>query len=91
LAVRYQITPNHRLSITESEEIISQNLGAGICPIGCQTGDVSKNNAQISEVWTISPRMTNEVRFGYTNQLNFFNLTLDRDTQPSRMAVCQSR
>ncbi len=69
----YQITANHRLTITESEgDNPGESLGAGICPIGCQSGDVSKNNAQISEVWTISPRMTNEVRFGYTNQLNFF-------------------
>jgi hypothetical protein len=69
----YQITANHRLTITESSgDNPGESLGAGICPIGCQTGDVSKNNAQISEVWTISPRMTNEVRFGYTNQLNFF-------------------
>jgi hypothetical protein len=76
----YQITSNHRLSITESEgDNPGQNFGAGICPIGCQTSDISKNNAQISEVWTISPHMTNEARFGYTNQLNFFvPTTLDK-------------
>ena len=38
---------------------------------------MSKQNAQISDVWAISPRITNEVRLGYTNQLNFFSpLTL---------------
>src|SRR6202042_412612 len=30
-------------------------------------------NAQISDVWSITPRITNEVRLGYTNQLNFFS------------------
>ena len=74
----YQITENNRITITESAgDNPGESFGAGICPIGCQTGDVSKNNAQISEVWTINPRMTNEARFGYTNQLNFFQpLTL---------------
>ena len=69
----YQINENNRITITESAgDNPGESFGAGICPIGCQTGDVSKNNAQISDVWTISPRVTNEVRFGYTNQLNFF-------------------
>jgi Carboxypeptidase regulatory-like domain len=82
----YQITPNHRLSITESEgDNPGQNFGAGICPIGCQTSDISKNNAQISEVWTISPRMTNEVRMGYTNQLNFFVPTTLGQGYPAKL------
>jgi hypothetical protein len=74
----YQVTSNNRITITESEgDNPGQGFGAGICPIGCQSNDVSKNNAQVSDVWTISPRMTNEVRLGYTNQLNFFQpLTL---------------
>ena len=69
----YQVTASNRISITESEgDNPGQSFGAGICPIGCQSNDVSKNNAQISDVWIISPRMTNELRLGYTNQLNFF-------------------
>ena len=76
----YQVTANNRITITESEgDNPGESFGAGICPIGCQSNDVSKNNAQISDVWTINPRMTNEVRFGYTNQLNFFQpLTLGK-------------
>jgi Carboxypeptidase regulatory-like domain/TonB dependent receptor len=69
----YQVTPTNRITISESE---GDNPGAtdssGLCPIGCQTGDVSKNNAQATDVWVISPRITNELRLGYTNQLNFF-------------------
>jgi Carboxypeptidase regulatory-like domain len=74
----YQVSSNNRITVTESEgDNPGQSFGAGICPIGCQSNDVSKNNAQISDVWTISPRITNEVRLGYTNQLNFFEpLTL---------------
>ena len=70
----YQIKPNNRLMISESEgDNPGEGFGAGICPIDCQSQDVSKQNAQISDVWSISSRVTNEVRMGYTNQLNFFS------------------
>jgi Carboxypeptidase regulatory-like domain len=69
----YQITPNHRFIASETE---SDNpalyLNEGICPINCQHGDVSRDNAQVSEVWTISPRTINEARLGFTDQMNFF-------------------
>jgi hypothetical protein len=42
------------------------------CPIGCQNGDVDSNNAQITDVWTISSRTINEARIGFTNQGNFY-------------------
>jgi hypothetical protein len=70
----YQINPNNHIVISESEgDNPGQSNVAGICPIDCQSQDVSKQNAQISDVWSISPRWTNEVRLGYTNQLNFFS------------------
>jgi Carboxypeptidase regulatory-like domain len=70
----YQVKPNNHIVISESEgDNPGQGFGAGICPINCQSQDVSKQNAQISDVWSISPRITNEVRLGYTNQLNFFS------------------
>ena len=71
--IDWQIKSNNRITISESEgDNPGFSFGAGVCPIGCQTNDVSKQNAQVSDVWTISPRITNEVRLGYTNQLNFF-------------------
>jgi hypothetical protein len=82
----YQVKPNNRITVTESEgDNPGQSFGAGICPIGCQTGDVSKNNAQVSDVWTISPRMTNELRLGYTNQLNFFEPTTLGEGYPQKL------
>jgi hypothetical protein len=70
----YDIRPNNHIVISESEgDNPGQGFGAGICPIDCQSQDVSKQSAQISDVWSISPRLTNEVRLGYTNQLNFFS------------------
>ena len=70
----YQVKPNNHIVISESEgDNPGQGFGAGICPINCQSQDVSKQNAQISDVWAISSRISNEVRLGYTNQLNFFS------------------
>jgi Carboxypeptidase regulatory-like domain len=70
----YQISPNNHIVISESEgDNPGQSNVAGICPIDCQSQDVSKQNAQVSDVWSITPHWTNEVRLGYTNQLNFFS------------------
>jgi hypothetical protein len=69
----YNLTSNNRLTISETEsDNPGESFGAGICPINCRSGDVSRNNAQVTDVWSINPHVTNELRFGYTNQLNFF-------------------
>jgi hypothetical protein len=76
----YDITGSNRLtaSVTEGDNP-GQTFGPGLCPIACQSGDVSRYNAQITDVWQISSHVTNEVRLGYTNQLNFFQpTTLDK-------------
>jgi hypothetical protein len=69
----WDIRSNNRLTISEIEsDNPAYSNGQGFCPINCQSQDVSRNNAQITDVWTISPRVINELRMGYTNQLNFF-------------------
>jgi Carboxypeptidase regulatory-like domain/TonB dependent receptor len=69
----YDIRGNNRLTATvQQSDNPAYNNGQGICPINCQSGDVSRYNAQITDVWTISPNVINELRVGYTNQLNFF-------------------
>jgi hypothetical protein len=69
----YDIKSNNRLTMTiVDSDNPAYNNGQGICPINCQSGDVSRDNAQITDVWTISPNVINELRMGYTNQFNFF-------------------
>ena len=70
----YDITPNNRLTMSDTQSDTPQfypNL-VSACPIGCQTGDVDNNNAQITDVWNISSLTINEARIGYTWQGNFF-------------------
>jgi Carboxypeptidase regulatory-like domain/TonB dependent receptor len=70
----YQVKSNNHIVMSVNDgDNPGQGFGAGICPINCQSQDVSKVNAQISDVWSFGPRVTNEVRIGYTNQLNFFS------------------
>lgn len=69
----WDITGNNRLTVSETEsDNPAYSQGQGICPINCQAQDVSRHNAQITDVWSISPNIINEFRIGYTNQLNFF-------------------
>ena len=71
----YDVTPTNRLTLAETE---SDNPGQGVgfgtsfCPINCQSQDVSRDNAAVSDVWTLSPHFINEARLGFTDQLNFF-------------------
>jgi hypothetical protein len=69
----YDITASNRLTVSETE---SDNpgvyLGQNICPINCETEDVGRNNAQVSDVWTVNSNLINEARFGFTDQMNFF-------------------
>jgi hypothetical protein len=76
----YNVTATNKIngSVTEGNNP-GKTYGPGLCPIGCQSGDVSRVNSQVTDVWSISPRLTNEVRMSYTNQLNFFvPYTLDK-------------
>jgi hypothetical protein len=75
---RLDFTPvaSHRFTISETESDapgVSYGYGQALCPINCQTQDVSRDNAQISDVWTINSNMVNEARFGFTDQFNFFS------------------
>ena len=70
----YNITSAHRLSMSDTQRDVPVVYPNAVtpCPIGCQNGDVDSNNAQITEVWTVSPRTINEARMGFTYQGNFY-------------------
>ena len=69
----YDVSPTNRLTASETEsDNPGQNVNEGICPFNCYSGDVSRDNAQVSDVWTASSHFINEARMGFTDQLNFF-------------------
>jgi len=86
----YQATASHRLTISETESdnpAVSFGTAQTLCPINCQFQDVSRDNAQISDVWTISPSMVNEARIGFTDQLNFFTPFANGQGFPAKLGV----
>jgi TonB dependent receptor len=64
----YDITGSNRISMSDSQDdspaIAPSAFTPG--PIGWQSGDVTDNQAQITDVWNISPHIINEARIGYT-------------------------
>ncbi len=71
----YDITGNNRFtaSVTESDNPgFFFGYGAQFCPVNCQNQDVSRHNAQVSDVWNYSSTLVNEARLGFTDQMNFF-------------------
>ncbi|HXP10579.1 MAG TPA: carboxypeptidase-like regulatory domain-containing protein [Acidobacteriaceae bacterium] len=69
----WDITHNNRLTLSEtSSDNPATFLNQQICPINCQHGDVSRDNAQVTDVWIINSNLTNEARMGFTDQMNYF-------------------
>jgi len=86
----YTPTANHRFTISETSSdnpAISYGYGKALCPINCQSQDVSRDNAQVSDVWTINANMVNEARMGFTDQLNFFSPFSQAQGYPEKMGI----
>ncbi|MGA2019050.1 MAG: carboxypeptidase-like regulatory domain-containing protein [Candidatus Sulfotelmatobacter sp.] len=69
----YNMSQNNRIMFS-----ISQKDNPGVdnglfnCPLNCGSGDVDGWNTQVTDTWTISPTVVNELRMGYTKQGNWF-------------------
>lgn len=77
----YDITPNNRLSMSDSQDDSPQIYPSSVTPgpVGWQSGDVTDNQAQITDTWTINSHMTNEARIGYTfEDSDFGDLSLHK-------------
>jgi hypothetical protein len=55
------------------------------CPVDCYHGDVDAYNVQLSDVWTITPTLVNEFRFGYVRQGNWFSPETLNQNYPSKL------
>jgi hypothetical protein len=66
------LASDNRLTLTETESDNPGQAPAIFFPLQGQAQDVSRDNAAISDVWTVSSHVINEARLGFTDQLNFF-------------------
>jgi Carboxypeptidase regulatory-like domain len=71
--IDYNLSEKNRIMWSWSNKD-NPNTANGLlpCPEDCGTGDVTGNNTQLTDTWTLSPTMVNEFRFGYTRQGNYF-------------------
>jgi hypothetical protein len=77
----YDITPNNRLSMSDSQDDSPDVYPSSVtpAPIGWESGDVTDNQAQITDTWSINPHLTNEARIGYTfEDSDFGDLSLNK-------------
>ncbi len=69
----FNVSDKNRLTATVAKrDNPAFSIGQNICPVNCYAGDVDSYNAQLTDVHSFSSNFVNEVRMGYTNQLNFF-------------------
>ena len=81
------LTSTNRVTATETESDNPALYLNPFCPFGCQSGDVSRDNAQISDTWTINSNLVNEARMGFTDQLNYFQPLSVNDTSSLQMPL----
>ena len=71
--IDYDLSKNNRVTFSiTAKNNPGQNFNQWACPINCFSGDIDGYNAQLSDTWTITPTLVNEVRMGYTKQGNWF-------------------
>jgi hypothetical protein len=70
----WDVKSNNRITVSDTQADFAYPTINSItnCPVGCQSGFVDNNNAEITDVWNISSTIVNEFRVGYTNQMNYF-------------------
>ena len=72
--IDYDINAKNRLtfSLTQGDTPAFVPATLAFAPVGTASQDVSRLNLQVTDVYTVSSHLTNEARFGFTYQGNFF-------------------
>jgi Carboxypeptidase regulatory-like domain len=71
--IDYQMLTSNRISFSISQKNNNGYDKANLpCPLNCNAGDIDGYNPQVTDTWTISPTVVNELRMGYTRQGNWF-------------------
>jgi hypothetical protein len=69
----YNISSTNRLILSVTEQNNPAPTLSPLCPVDCYSGDVNPYQAQLTEVWTITPNLVNEFRVGYTREEDHFS------------------
>ncbi len=69
----YNITTKNRLTFSITEHSSTSINGGTSCPVNCQHSNAAAYNAQVTDVYTFSPTVVNEFRYGFARQGNWFS------------------
>ncbi len=89
--VDYNISPNHKLagSIMEYPIALTDDIDA-LCPLGFDCTVAPRNlnqDAQITETWTISPTLLNEIRVGAVRELDKYTPATYGKNYPTTLGI----
>lgn len=88
----YDITKTNRLTLSDNQnDRPGTYRNQGLCPIYCYYGGVDSNNAQISDVWTISPTLFNEARMSSASEMDFFVPQTLNAGYPAKMGLALAK
>jgi hypothetical protein len=83
----YNISDSNRITFSITER---DNPGIGYspnCPSNCNPFDIDSRNVQVSDVWTINPRIVNEFRMAYTRQGNWYTPQSFGQGYPAKLGI----
>jgi hypothetical protein len=83
----YNVTDRNRITGSVTERDNPGHTYSPVCPVNCYAGDVASFNGQVTDVWTISPTIVNEVRFAYTRQGNYFTPDTLGGGYPAKLGI----
>jgi hypothetical protein len=81
----FNLSSKHRVTFSITEHGTRNVDGGTICPINCQRSVGDGYAAQISDVYTISPGIVNEFRWGFVRQGNWFTPGSEGLNYPSKL------
>ena len=83
----YNLSDANRITFSITQR---DNKGVGYspnCPSNCNPFDIDSRNVQLSDVWTISPRLVNEFRIAYTRQGNWYTPQSFGQGYPQKLGI----
>ncbi len=67
----FDVSDNNRISFSIIDQARNSFTPSPDCPADCYNGGGDVNQAQITDVWTMSPTLINEFRFAFQREYNF--------------------
>ncbi|MHB8303816.1 MAG: TonB-dependent receptor [Acidobacteriaceae bacterium] len=69
----YDITTKNRLTADVYKLLYSEFLPSPDCPMNCVNGSMPSTQAQVMDVWTMSPSSVNQARMAFNRQNDFLS------------------